>query len=592
MAAIARPNSPYSQSYNQQETVRRRLPIVILGLIVASGVLFLRLASFQLPLDPEVESYLKALEESGYYRDLELAAARGLIYDRNGEPLAVNTLEYQVGMSPNLIDEPRQLAVQLASILGLNEREVFEQMQSDAPWELLASRVSADVGQRISALDLGSGVTMSPIPRRSYPQGTLASQVIGFVGGELSGYYGVEEYYQDQLAGRTRDERVSNIPFDVPQDTLEADQGSSIILTIDRDVQYIAEAELLRAIQETGSQRGTILVMNPRSGDVLAMANYPTFDPNAYFNIEDPNVMRNIAVADNYEPGSVMKVITVAAALDQGVITPTWGYTDTGLLNVGGIRVQNWDRAAHGYVDVTQMLVQSLNVGAATIGTAMGPDSFYNEMSEFGFGRRTGIDLAGEEAGTMYAIGDPNWSESLLATNSFGQGIAVTPLQMLTAVNAIANDGLMMQPRVVYQIVDGENVYNAQPSALGRPITAETANAVTQMMVQVVEAGLDDGATLPGYTVAGKTGTAEIPTPIGYEANASIVTFVGFLPADDPQVSVLVRLDRPRDYWASLVAAPVFRRLAERLVVLLEIPNDETRLQITGEGGQVSSIRR
>lgn len=579
-------------TYSQQEIIRRRLPIVIVGLIVAALVLLVRLASFQFQLPPEVVSYLEGLRNSGYTRTLELAAARGVIYDRNGEPLAVNTLEYQIGVSPNLVSNPQDLAVQLASVLGLNERETYERIISDRPWVLLAPRVSAEVGQRIADLNLGAAVTMSPIPRRSYPQGTLASQVVGFVGGDLRGYYGVEGYYHEQLAGRTRDEQVSNIPFDIPQNDLEPDRGSSIVLTIDRDVQFVAESELLRAISETGAIRGTIIVMDPRNGEILAMASFPSFDPNAYFNIEDPSVLRNIAVADNYEPGSVMKVITVAAAIEHGVITPDFVYNDQGALSVGGITVRNWDRAAHGVVDATQILVESLNVGAATISTMMGPDLYYEALADFGFGRRTGVDLQGEEAGTMYTPGHPDWSESMLATNSFGQGIAVTPLQMLTAVNAIANSGLMMQPHVVYQIVDGDRVYNAQPAALGRPISASTAQILTNMMVEVVRSGLDDAASVPGYTVAGKTGTAEIPTPIGYEQNASIVTFVGFLPADSPQISVLVRLDRPRDYWASLVAAPVFQRLAERLVVLLEIPPDDVRFQLAAQGGSVTNIRR
>ncbi|MGQ9910543.1 MAG: peptidoglycan D,D-transpeptidase FtsI family protein [Candidatus Flexifilum sp.] len=576
----------------QVETLRRRLPVVILGLFAAAFILFGRLASFQFQLPTEVLAYLDGLRDSLYTRTLQLAAARGLIYDRHGEALAVNTLEYQIGASPSLVTDARQMAVQLASILGRDERELFAALTSDAPWVLLAPRVSAEVGQRINQLDLGSAITISPIPRRSYPQGGLASQVIGFVGGDLRGYYGIEGYYDGQLSGRTRDQRVSNIPFDVPDSNLEPDRGADIVLTIDRDVQYIAETELMRAIAETGATRGTIIIMEPRTGDVLAMASFPTFDPNAYFQIESPDVLRNIAIADNYEPGSVMKVITIAAALEQDVIEPDFTYNDQGALELGGITVRNWDRRPHGLVDATQILVQSLNVGAATVSTMMGPDLYYGMMRRFNFGRLTGIDLQGEEAGTMHIPGDPDWSEANLLTNSFGQAIAVTPLQMLTAINAIANNGLMMQPNVVHQIIDGDQVINTQPAALGRPISAETAAVVRDMMVQVVQAGLDETAGLPGYTIAGKTGTAEIPTPVGYEQNASIVTFVGFLPADDPVISVLVRLDRPRDYWASLVAAPVFQRLAQRLVVLLEIPPDAIRRQIAAQGGSISGISR
>lgn len=568
--------SAQSQSYVQDEMVRRRLPLVIAGLVIVSLLLLGRLISFQYQLAPEVRNYLESLANSSYNRTLRLAAARGLIYDRGGQPLAVNTLEYKVGISPNLVSDRRGTATQLAAMLGLNELETFELVSSRRPWVLLAPSVSAEVGQRVSEAKI-PGVTVEPVARRSYPQGTLAAQLIGFVGGDLKGYYGVEGYYQDQLAGRERDQRVSTIPFDVPQ-IPQADRGADIILTIDRDIQFLAESELQRAIVQTGAQRGTIIIMNPRNGDILAMANYPSFDPNAYFNVDDPNLQRNPAIGEQYEPGSVLKVLTIAAALDNGTITPRSTYIDQGRLEQAGIVVENWDRQAHGITDMTQILVQSLNVGAATVSLQMGPNDFYRRMRAFGLGQPTGIDLQGEARGTMLVPGDPDWSESNLLTNSYGQGIAVTPLQLLTAISAIANGGLMMQPHVVYQVRDGDQIYTSEPSTLGRPISEQTARAVTEMMVAVVRDGLDGRASVPGYTIAGKTGTAQIPVPgLGYDPRGSIVTFVGFLPADDPQVSVLVKLDRPSEYWGSLTAAPVFARLAERLVILLNIPPDDIR---------------
>lgn len=579
----------------QQDTIRRRMPVVIVGLVLVSLVLVGRLASiqFQIGLTPEVVNYLETLRDSGYTRTLRLAAARGSIFDRTGESLAMNTLEYQVGVSPALLNSRRDAATQLSSVLGLPELEVFAKLETDDPWVLLAPRVSAEVGQRIAALDLGSGVQMQPLPRRSYPQGPLASHILGFVGGDVTGYYGVEGYYQDLLTGAVRTRQISNIPFEqADQLAWEEERGRNLVLTIDRDVQYLAETELLRAISDTGAEAGTVIIMNPRTGDVLALANYPSYDPNAYFNIEDAAVFNNLAISGNYEPGSVMKLVTMAGALDRGVIQPDFTYIDNGTLDVGGVTVQNWDRRAWGAVDATGILVNSLNVGAATVATLMGPQTFYQELEQFGFGQRTGIDLQGEEAGILFAPGDPDWSEGNLATNAFGQGISVTPIQMLSAVNAIANGGLMMQPRVVHQIVNGSEVFTSQPTVLGRPISSDAAATVTQMMVDVVANGLDNAATLPGYTIAGKTGTAEIPTPFGYETNSSIVTFVGFMPADDPQVSVLVRLDRPRDYWASLVAAPVFQRLAERLVVALAIPPDDVRRALAAEGGSISNIQR
>lgn len=577
-------------AYNpQQEIFRKRLPFVIGGLIAASVVLFLRLISFQLPLDPEVETYLNNLRDSSYSRTLLLADARGNIYDRNGEAMAVNTLEYRVGISPSLISEARDTAIQLASILNLSEAEIYAKTTSDNVWELIAPRVSADLAAQVRALG-NSAITLEPVPRRSYPQGPIAAQVIGFVGDR--GYYGVEGHYNSQLAGSVRERRVSNIPFDVGSVDLEQERGRDIVLTIDRDVQFIAESELIYAIDQYDATGGTIIVMQPRTGDILAMASFPSFDPNTFFDVEDESALTNPAISEQFEPGSVFKVLTMAAALETGAITRNWTYYDSGEIVVGGIPINNWNDGAWGTVDATQTLVNSLNVGMATIATRMGPTSFYTMMDRFGIGHLTGVDLEGEQAGQMSTPGDEDWSEAQLGTNSFGQGVAVTPLQMITAVSAIANNGLMMQPRVVYQVIDGDQIIPTRPANLGRPISAETAQIVTEMMVSVVRDGIDDAASIPGYTIAGKTGTAQIPTPIGYENGTSIATFVGFLPADDPQIAILVKIDRPADYWGAFVAAPTFRRLAERLVLMLEIPTDEVRYQLAAEGGSIHNIRR
>lgn len=577
--------------YPQQQILRRRLPIVIAGLIGVSVILAFRLLSFQFPFDPQTQAYLNNLRDSGYTQTLQLAAARGNIYDRHGEAMAVNTLEYRVGVSPALVSSARETATKMATILNVDELSLYEDMVSDAPWVLVANNVSAEQAGQLRALKLDE-IDLEPVPHRSYPQGAVAAQVIGFVSGDLHGYYGVEGHYNSQLAGNIRTRRVSNIPFDVPVVDFEQDQGSDVVLTIDRDVQYIVESELAYAVDHYGASSGTIIVMNPRNGDILAMASLPAFDPNHYQDVTDERQLTNPAISQQFEPGSIFKIVTIASALESGAITPDFTYNDQGTLTGACEGILNWDRAAHGVVDVTQVLVQSLNVGTSTIATRMGPTSFYTMMDKFGIGRLTGIDLEGEEAGTMYTPGDPNWSEKNLCTNSFGQGIALTPLQMITATSAIANGGLMMQPRVVYQINSGGQVIPARTANLGRPISSQTAQEVTNMMVQVVSQGLDDLASLPGYTIAGKTGTAEIPTPIGYENGATIASFVGFLPADDPQIVVLVKLDRPKDYWGSQTAAPTFRRLVERLVLLLEIPTDDVRHELTSQGGSVNNIRR
>lgn len=581
--ATARPLNPQRDVFNQ------RLPLVIVIMVIVSGALLLRMLSFQ-QLAPEVLNELRP----DYDREVRLAAARGLVYDHNGQRLAVNTLEYRIGVSPNLVSDPPRTARLLATILGIDELEVFRAVTSTAVWELLASRVPAEIGQQVEQLKNDGqllAVTIEKIPRRSYPQGTLGAQLLGFVGGDLKGYYGVEGRFQDQIAGRAREEIVSDIPFAVPNDT-EPDRGADIYLTIDRDIQFLVESQLALAVDQTGASGGTIIVMNPRNGNILGMASWPSFDPNAFLTA-DVEAWRNPAISDEYEPGSVLKVLTVAAGIEAGTITPNWTYNDQGRLDICGVPVLNWDRRAYGVVDTTGLLVNSLNVGAGTIALEMGPNSFYAMMSRFGMGRLTGINLAAEADGTMLTMGDPEWSQSNLCTNAFGQGIAVTPLQLVTAVSAIANDGLMMQPNVVERIVDGDQIIWSQPTALGRPISADTAHTVRDMMVQVVNQGLDEGARLSGYTVAGKTGTAEIPIPTGYRTDRFIMSFIGFLPADDPQVIVLVKLDEPTSgNWASQVAAPVFRQLAERLVILLEIPPDAVRQALIEQGGAVNAIQR
>lgn len=583
----------------QQETLRQRLPVIVAILVAACVILIVRMILFQAPQDPRVAAYVEQTRNANYGTSRREIAARGTIYDRNGQPLAVNTLQYRIGISPNLISDPNRTIAQLTAILQLDPLNVRNIVYSENPWELVATNVIPEKWRQVDQAELG-GITADPIPLRYYPQGALTGQVIGFVGGDrddFRGYEGIEAYYQEILAGQTGEQQVSYIPFDVPQDNERLLRGSDIVLTLDRDIQFLAETELLNALQQYDAASGTIIVMNPRNGDILAMVNAPTYDPNTYQAVEDPRLFQNPAVSLSYEPGSVFKVMTVAAGLEQGVITPLWTYNDTGLLNVGGRDIRNWDRQAYGVVDVEQILVNSLNVGAATIAVdQLGMERFYGMMARFGFGQRSGVDLQGESPGTLKIPNiDPTWSPSDLGANSYGQGVAVTPLQMLSAFNAIANGGLMMQPRIVQQIVAADGtITNIEPSATIRVLSGETSRIVTEMMVAVVENGLDEEARIPGYTVAGKTGTAEIPLPTGqYDPNFSIVTFIGFLPADDPQLSILIKLDRPRNgYYASQTAAPAFARLAERLVLMLEIPTDDVRYALAAEGGAIINIDR
>jgi cell division protein FtsI/penicillin-binding protein 2 len=361
--------------------------------------------------------------------------------------------------------------------------------------------------------------------------------------------------------------------------------GISLILTIDRDLQFLAQDVLDRAIQTYHATGGTILIMNPRTGEILAMANYPNFDP-ADFSPNNLQRARNQAVSEMYEPGSVFKVVTLAIALDTGKFDLNWTYYDPGCFEAGGVQICDWDRTAKGSPSFAQVFIQSLNTGTATIFQQIGPYAVYPKLLDFGMGSPSGVDLEGEAPGILVEPGDPNWSDAQFLNTSFGQGVSVTPLQMLTATNAIANDGLIMQPHIVKARIDGNQVIETQPSASHRPISEQAAHMARDIMVQIVQdPNRVDEYTFTEYKVAGKTGTAQIPTPTGYDPVGSIASFVGFLPADDPVVSVLVKLDRPEGYWGSQTAAPVFQQLVDRLVTLMEIPPDSIRYELVAQGG-------
>jgi cell division protein FtsI/penicillin-binding protein 2 len=350
-------------------------------------------------------------------------------------------------------------------------------------------------------------------------------------------------------------------------------------------MQAIAERELARAVVQYEAEGGSILVMDPRTGAILAMACWPTYDPNKFAEVfeEHPEWLPNQAVSLLYEPGSVIKVLIVAMGLEVGVITPSSTYNDTGSIAVDGAIIRNSDRQAHGTTTITRMLQKSLNLGAVNIALMLGQDRFYRYMSDFGFGQPTGITLANEEAGLLsLPTKDKNWRRWNLATNSFGQGMAATPLQVLTAIAAVANGGLLMKPYIVEQIRDGQQVTRMGPTVVRRVISAQTAREVTQMLVEVVN-GEVVKAAVPGYAVAGKTGTSQVPVAEGYHPTWTIASFVGYVPADDPQLVVLVKLDKPHPQigpHASEVAAPVFKRVVEQLLPYLDVPPDKVRLSL------------
>jgi cell division protein FtsI/penicillin-binding protein 2 len=573
--------------------LNRRLSLITFMLVVTGMLLLLQLTSFQFRLD--TAAYLQNSANNTYYQMRNLIPDRGRVFDRNMELLAGNTMEYEIGASPIYITNKAKVAHDLAVALNDDEGRIFKLISDDnRQYVQLAKPVSADVAQKVANLNL-LGVKTDPIPKRIYPQQSLAAQVIGFVGGEgdsRRGYVGIEGAYNSDLAGQVRTQPISLIPSEANMNELPP-PGRDIVLTIDRSIQYLAESELQAAVDKYGALDGTIIIMNPKTGEILAMASYPNFDPNAYYNV-DPERMKNPAVSDGYEPGSVFKIVTGSIALNSGKIDRNWTYMDSSPLNIGGIRVYNWDRAGHGSQSFDDVFIHSWNIGTSHLAMEMTPSVFYKGLDNFGLGKRTGIDLEGEASGYFRQPGDTFWSDSDLAANSFGQGLIVTPLQMLCFANAIANHGQIMQPHIRLKTIDGDKEYPAVPIAGLTPMSPVVAQQMTEIMVKVVSAGEGTKAVVPGYSVAGKTGTAQIACPTcagsdGYEPDIYNASFVGFLPADEPRVSILIKLSKVGNF-ASQNAAPAFSQLTKRLVVLMNIPTDDQRRILKEQGGNTALI--
>jgi len=522
---------------------------------------------------------------------------RGEIYDRQGHLLAGNRTVYEVGVSLNEMTSPESLAHTLNTYLGLTYEEFYNKL-TDYPegWEYIVVQdfVGAEtvtlLQELIQQLEEKDdfhldGLGFKPHFQRSYPETALASNVLGFVTRDGRGYFGIEEKYNDLLAGNPVQMWVPRDPnkaLEIPR----VPNGTTLVLTIHRDLQAKIESILDDALSNYGAQNGTIIVMDPRNGEILAMAATPRMNLNDYgnyFSLYDNGSQYNRSIGMAYEPGSVLKVLTIAAALDSGTVRPDTPFLDTGSIQVGGITIQNWNRDAWGQQNMLGCLQHSLNVCLAWVSTQMGSQSFYGYMERFGLGHQTGIDLAGEAVGRLKVPGDTDWYPVDLGTNAFGQGISVTPLQMLMAVSAIANEGRMVTPHVLYSMLRDGHQYNVPSQYAGSPITAETARTLSELLAVSLE-GESSQALLAGYRLAGKTGTAQIPTNYGYDATHTNVSFVGWGPVDDPQFMVYIWLQQPSaSIWSSETTAPVFSQVAEQTVIMLNIPPDSVRSQLSSK---------
>jgi cell division protein FtsI (penicillin-binding protein 3) len=552
--------------------VQRRVTITAVLFAVWAGTIQARLIYLQVVQHAE----LSARAERQQMRTVDAVAKRGEIRDRSGNVLAYSVDAESIYAVPTEIARPRDVAAQLCRALSgcdKDERQrIEERLGRQRPFAFVRRQVSPAEARRVSALGL-EGVGFLKENRRYYPKRELAAHVLGYAGIENIGLAGIESAYDKHIRGRAG--RIL-IQTDARRHTVFSrverppTAGADIELTIDAYLQYVAERELRSAVLEHRAAGGTIIIMEPHSGEVLALANYPTFNPNA-FNRYPASKMRNRALQEIYEPGSTFKIVTASAALEESVIDPEDPIdVSTGQIRFGSRVVSDVHR--YGVLSFTDVIVKSSNVGAIKVGLRLGPERLNRYIRRFGFGQTLSPDLRGESAGIVW---DPaGLNDSALASVSMGYQIGVTPLQMVTAVSAVANGGELVEPRLVRAIVRNGRRVETERRVLRRSITRETAAAVTSMMEAVAERGTARSAQLDYYRVAGKTGTSAKLVNGRYSNRDYNASFIGFVPSRRPAISVLVVIDSPhaKGYYGGTVSAPVFKRVAEAALRHLAVP--------------------
>jgi stage V sporulation protein D (sporulation-specific penicillin-binding protein) len=508
-------------------------------------------------------------------REIPVEARRGIIYDRNGRELAVSVSSSSVYAIPAEIRNADETAAKLAAILNLNSNNLSAKLKKRQAFTWIKRKIDGDMAKEIQTLNL-PGIGLTQESRRYYPQDNLASHVLGFTGIDSQGLDGVEITFDSYLKGRSGsivveyDGRGREIPW-ASHRYVAPVEGNNIYLTIDLVIQQIAEREAERIMKEHQAKATTIIVMHPKTGEILALANKPDYNPNKFAEYS-PKLWRNIAVSNAYEPGSTFKIITTAAALGDRVVRLQDRFFDPGSVEVQGRHIHCWKHGGHGSQSFLEVVQHSCNVGFVNVGLRLGADAFYRYIDEFGFGKHTGIDLPGEAKGIMY---DKTKVKPInLATMSIGQSIAVTPIQLVSAVSAVANDGALLRPQIVREVRDknGEVIRAFQPDTIKQVVNPEVAREIKGILEKVVEEGTGRNAFLEGFHVAGKTGTAQKVGGGGYEAGKYVASFAGFAPADDPQIAALVIIDEPVGiYYGGQIAAPVFGFLAKDILPYLKV---------------------
>ncbi|MFW6287803.1 MAG: stage V sporulation protein D [bacterium] len=548
--------------------VRKRILLLFFLIFVIIFALSLRLVWIQLIFSDEYQS--KAIEQRT--RQLKVEPKRGMIYDRNKEQLAVSVSSDTVVALPLEIKNPEETAIKLSTVLDLDYEYVYNRITRKASAVYVKRKISEETAEKIKSMNL-PGITFTEESKRYYPKENLAGHVLGFAGIDSQGLDGIELAYDKYLRGKAgrieaeRDAAGRSIPDGI-REYVAPQNGYDLYLTIDEKIQYIAERELDKAMNEFQISGGTIIIINPKTGGILAMANRPDYNPNNFGDYSQKH-WRNRAISDGLEPGSTFKIITAASALEEGVVNENDRFVDPGYIKVSGETINCWKHGGHGSQSFAEVVQNSCNPGFVQVGMRIGKETFYNYIKAFGFGKKTSIHLPGEASGIMSGYDAVGPVE--LATMSFGHGITVTPIQLITAISAVANKGMLLEPRLVKEIrtPDGELLEEIEPVQIRQVISAETAERTLKLLETVVDEGTGSNAKIEGYRIGGKTGTAK-----RYGAQIYDTSFVGILPIDDPQLVITVVLYDVTGYpyYGSQTAAPVFRNIALDTVRYMEIP--------------------
>ena len=554
-----------------------RFVAVLAGVVLLLAVVAGRLVYLQVVAAPAYADKARVQR----LRDVEIPPRRGTIYDREGEPLAVSVEARTVYATPGAVKDKAETARAVAKVLGLKAADVEKRLSRESGFVYVARKVDVERAHLLESMQL-DGVGFLEDSRRTYPSGQIACQVLGFVGVDDEGLAGIERQYDRTLTGipgvllAERDPYGRPIPGGVVRST-DPVNGKDIVLTIDKDIQDRAQAELLQTVKRWKAKGGSVVIMNPRTGEIYAMASTPTFDPNHYSDA-NPKAVRNRAVSDAYEPGSTIKALTAASVIDRGLLKANSKLKLPPSLRVAGKTVGE----AHGRGTVTwtlaEIVTHSSNVGAVRLGQALKVKGLYDYFSRFGLTEKTGIDFPGEAVGWLPP--PKYWSSLSMANIPFGQGVSVTPLQLDRGLAAIANDGVLPTPHLLLSLPQSPDAKLTWPTK--RAISAKSARSTTGVLCEVVTDGTGGAAKVAGYQVAGKTGTAQKAREggLGYAAGSYVSSFIGYLPAEDPRVLISVIIDEPRGaIYGGTIAAPVFSRLAQFSVSHLRIPPSAAALK-------------